>query len=127
MVWFHIPRGRDFWSWPPTIVALLVLLVFSGLSTSRVLRREWRLRTERKALEQEIRELRSERQAREARIQELMTPGGVERLAKETLGLKREGEEVAIVVPEEQATTTRAEPPGPWKRIWTYFLGFLFR
>lgn len=124
---FQLPRGREFWSWPPTIAVLLVMVVFLGASTARVLRRKLELRKEREALERKIQESRAERAALEERIRELRTPAGVERLAKEKLGLKLEGEEVVIVIPEEQATTVESTSERFWVRIWRFILQLFSR
>ena len=124
---FTIPRGRDFWIWPPTTAVLLVLVIFFVTGTARVLKREWLLRKERQALEQRIQELKAERVALEERIRELETPGGVERLAKEKLGLKLEGEEVVIVLPDSVATSAPAGPSTFWVRLTSFLQSLIPR
>lgn len=119
---FQVPRGRDFWSWPPTIVILVLLVVALGLSTARVLRREWHLRKERLALEAKLASLRQERSSLEEQIRELESPQGIERLAKEKLGVKLEGEEVTIVVPEERSTSTGSKMVSFWEHVWRFIL-----
>jgi len=103
-----IPRGRDFWSWPPAIVALALITAALATSAARIVIRERAIARERQTVEERIQALEAEKQRLEEAIRALESPEAVERLAKEQLNLKKEGEEVVVVVPERSAT---ASPP----------------
>lgn len=85
------------------------------------------LEDERKKKEQELAALVKERERLESEIAYLQGTGALEREAKSRLNYKRTGEEVVIVVPEEQkqATATGVMPRQSfWERIKNFFTSF---
>lgn len=117
MPYFQIPRGKDLFTWLPAIAVLAVLAGFLGWSSLKVFERYRGLKTERIKLEEKMRSLEAERLVLEEQIRELESPQGIERLAKEKLGLKNPGEEVVIVVPEERPESSAEIRPGFWAEI----------
>ncbi|OHA08715.1 MAG: hypothetical protein A3B37_02585 [Candidatus Sungbacteria bacterium RIFCSPLOWO2_01_FULL_59_16] len=120
-----IPRGRQLLVWPPTLVLLAVAVVFLGTSAARISIRAFGILREEHALAVKIRILESEKARLEETIRRLETPEAVERLAKEQLNLKRPGEEVVVVVPEERSTSTPAEKRLRFSELLPSWLGQL--
>lgn len=76
---------------------------------------ESRLSKETTVAENKIAALKEKNQALQAKIVELDTPQAVEREAKDHLNLKMSGEEVVVVVPEQD----QALPSAP-HRFWDF-------
>jgi cell division protein FtsB len=83
-------------------LALLALVIFSVLSENG-LGEYLRLRAQREKLQQELATLRAETSQLEARLEALRRdPFALEKLARERYNMRREGEEVLLLVPEER-------------------------
>lgn len=123
---FHIPRGKDFWSWPPVVILMLIAALLLSVSASRILVRERAVRAERIAAEREIARLEAEKNKLQTTLNALNSPESIERMAKERLNLKKPGEEVVVVT--QAASTGRAtlSAPGFWGRFVPDFLLSLF-
>ena len=115
---FKIPRGRDFWGWPPVMLTLAIIAVGLAVSSSRVSFRAWGIAGERRAMEERIRRLEDENKRLEESLRALGSSEIVERMAKEKLNLKQPGEEVVVVTP--PAAAASAFPRGE-----NFFLKFL--
>ena len=111
-IFSNIPRGRDFWGWPPVLLGLAVVAGLLTLSAIRIIAREREISRERAAIEAKLQALEAEKRRLEETIRELGSPEAVERIAKETLNLKKEGEEVVVVVPPESSTRTPPDERG---------------
>lgn len=93
-----IPRGRDFWGWPPLVFILTIIAVGLAISASRIGLRALNIAGERRASEERIRQLEAEKAGLEESLRALGSAEAVERMAKEKLNLKQPGEEVVVVV-----------------------------
>lgn len=80
------------------------------------------LRAERAAAEAKIEALRDERARLAARLAYLATPEAIEREAKEKFNLKKKGEQVVVVVPDETPRPT-VSSAGWWSKIKSFFGG----
>ena len=82
------------------------------------------LRQEYEANQKKIEELKKKKEELETRLTELKLPAVVEREAKGRLNLKRPGEEVVVVVPENIASTSAATSSSVWQRATSFFQKF---
>lgn len=76
------------------------------------------------SVDQNIRALTQKKEELEAKIKELETNEALERNAKESLGLKKPGEEVVVVVPGKKNVQSVSSPQpriGVWERIKQFF------
>lgn len=127
-----IPRGRDFWSWPPVILILAIIAGWLAVSSVRIGLRAWSIAGERRASEERIRQLEAEKAGLEESLRALGSAEAVERLAKEKLNLKQPGEEVVVVVrPGDAADSTSPGDQGFFLKLlpdWILqFIAFLNR
>ena len=117
----RIPSGKDFFSWPPVIVALALAALLLLSSAARIVARSRELRQERRTTAERIRALEADRLRLEESLGALESREALERLAKEKLGLKNPGEEVVVVLAEPAASGT---PPAP-DEARSFFIRFL--
>ena len=115
-----MPTGRDVWGWPPVLILIAVIAVALAASATRIILREESLRRERAAVRERIQELEAERERISQELGALASPDVIERLAKEDLNLKRVGEEVVVVVPDEGAGTGREQEPAAGRTLWDW-------
>lgn len=100
------------WVAPVAIAALIVVAAWSFYPVARMQYREER---EKQRLEQELSSLKERNSKLRAEVDRLKTPEGVEEVARENLGLVKEGENLYVVVDEQSmaATTTAAPDTAP--------------
>jgi len=114
------------------VLALLALAMFAGISAVRMTYRHFRIERDVGRIEAEIIRLQEEREEAERALVALDDLTAIERVARETLNLKREGEQVVVVVPsgvpeappegEAVISEPEQEPSNPVK-WWAYFFG----
>lgn len=123
----RIPRGRDFWAWPPVVVGLGLASALLVVSAGRIMLRERAVARERAMGEEKIRALQAEKVLLEEAIGAIADPETIERLAKAQLNLKNPEEEVVVVVPARGGTSA---PPRSGSTRFGWFtnswLGQLF-
>ncbi len=106
-------------------VLLLVAVVLS-LAAYRAVRQAVELGQEAEDGKKKINELAIKKQELETKIAELQTSEAQERLAKEKLNLKKNGEEVVVVVPDKNLSETKTTS-NSWMIKVRDFLGSLFK
>lgn len=77
-------------------------------------------------LEREYEDLKKRNQTLRREVEDLKTPQGVERVARETLGYTRPGENVYVVMPSGSGTATQAVSPAAAPDPVTQFLDAIF-
>ncbi|MBA4371149.1 MAG: hypothetical protein C0418_06195 [Coriobacteriaceae bacterium] len=93
---------------PLVAIAVIAVLAWTFYPVLRVQYREERTKAQ---LEAELGALKTRNAGLQTQVERLKTPEGVEDVARETLGLVREGERAYVVVDgEATATTARIEP-----------------
>lgn len=102
-------------------ILLLIVAAVVGYSSFSMVRFALGLYKESSDGEAKIRDLSAKETDLEVRTSEFKTPSSLEREAKEHLNLKRQGEEVVVVLPEKNsgAATTSS---GVWERIINFFI-----
>lgn len=123
---FKIKRGKELLVWPPAIAVLAAIAAILTFRSFDVFGRFGQLRSEREKIEERISFLEAERWVVAEQMLELASADGIERMAKEKLGLRNPGEEVAIVVAEEGTTTTPNANGGFWQRMRSFFRKLFF-
>lgn len=108
----------------PINIVLFCLTAVIVTGTVRITREAYLLRSEARAGEAKIAALMARKVALEARIAELETPEAIEREAKEKLNLKKRGETVVVVVPDDPADHDSPAPPGAWASVWGSAISF---
>jgi len=106
------------------VMAAVALLAWSLLPLGQRLEREEEVRE----LEQKVAALREENRVLREEIAHLKSDEYVEKLAREELGLVKEGESAYLVVPPPQAGEERSDESKPQKRertLWQKFGDFL--
>jgi len=102
---------------------LFILLFFSLvgfliISNWRINQRRSELISQISILEKEIKALEEKNKELKAGISEASSEAHLEEVARENLGLKRKGEEVAVILPPpEREEEGKAEEKGVWERI----------
>ena len=99
----------------------LCLVVVVAVGAVRITRETTVLRREARKGEEEIVALTARKAELEARITELETPEAIEREAKEKLNLKKRGETVVVVVPENPADQNASVQSGAWGSVLNFF------
>ena len=90
------------------LAAALIALVLFWVMSENGLGEYLRLRGQRETLQQELQTIQTQTDQLEARLEALRTkPFALEKLARERYNMRREGEEVLLLVPEERATASR--------------------
>ena len=118
MVWQKIKNSL------PINILIGICALAICIGAYRLVAETFGLRQEYEANQKKIEELKKKKEELEARLIELKNPAVVEREAKERLNLKRPGEEVVVVVPENIATTSAATSSKVWQRITSFFKKF---
>lgn len=96
------------WVVPIAIVALIIVAAWSFYPVARVQYREQR---EKARLESELASLQTRNEKLRDEVDRLKTPEGVEQVARESLGLVKDGESVYVVLDgDEQEATPTTEP-----------------
>ena len=111
----RIPRGRNFWAWPPVVLALALVTTLLVVSAGRIAWRARAITAERRALGERVLVLTAEVERLKRAITELEASAAVERLAKGQLNLKVPGEQVVIIREDARATVTPQRVTG-WPR-----------
>lgn len=88
---------------PLVVVLVLAVAVWSYYPVAKVQYREQR---EKARLEAELEGLKQRNQKLRAQVDRLKTPEGVEQVARESLGLVKQGENLYVVMDGEEATPT---------------------
>ena len=99
-----------------TLAVLWLLWLIWGIA-----RKEELARNAAKDTEGQLQVLMSRQKTLQANVVELKTARGEEATMRQTFGVARPGEEVIIVVPGKEATST---PPLPWWKKYFGWLGF---
>jgi len=119
-------------------VSIAVLVIIAAWSFYPVARMQYREEREKQRLEAELSSLKERNSKLRAEVDRLKTPEGVEEVARENLGLVKEGENLYVVLDGEQtdATTTAAPDTAPttaeiagvqapsWQRVLDMVFGF---
>lgn len=119
-------------------VSIAVLVIIAAWSFYPVARMQYREEREKQRLEAELSSLKERNSKLRAEVDRLKTPEGVEEVARESLGLVKEGENLYVVLDGEQtdATTTAAPDTAPttaditgmqassWQRVLDMVFGF---
>lgn len=109
-------------------VVIIILGLFFLNGMAQLARKSYALGAEQKKKEQELAALVKERERLEAEITYLKSAGALEREAKTRLNLKRPGEEVVIVVPEqERAHSATSVSAGGQTSLWDSVREWLLR
>ncbi len=96
---------------------LIILALIVGYSSFSMIRHAIELSREKKTGEMKIKELSGTKEKLEARIAEFGTPEALEREAKLRLNLKRKGEKVVVVLPEEKINGEASAPGFTWEKL----------
>lgn len=102
-------------------VALVGAVIFGLYKAYEMAAIERMLRKEALYTENKISELKREKDRLETALAELGTESVREREAKEHLNLKKAGETVVVVVPEEKKTGLQELPVSLWARVERFF------
>lgn len=128
MARFHttIPKGKDFWGWPPALALLFIAAVLLSASAIRIFIRASAIRGEQNALEDQIKKIEAENARLKESLRQTDSREAVERMAKEKLNLKQPGEEVVVVMPDAAAATSSPSRGGAFSRFLPAFLSQFF-
>lgn len=110
----------------PLNILFICLAAAVSVGAVRITRETMALRSEARRGEEKIAALAAEKARLTARIAELETPEAIEREAKEKLNLKKRGETVVVVVPE-QAGQDKTVGTGYWAGIVSFFSEMIAR
>lgn len=102
------PPVRLGWLAPVAIATLIIVAAWSFYPVARMQYREER---EKQRLEQELTSLKTRNSKLRAEVDRLKTPEGVEEVARENLGLVKEGENLYVVVDEQSMVATNTAAP----------------
>jgi cell division protein FtsB len=103
-------------SWP-VMTGAVILAILTGFSTGRLIWRARSILSDRAATEARIIELERERDRLKASIGTAADPEVTERAAKETLNLRKPGEQVVVVKPPAPVEETVENAPRWWESI----------
>lgn len=96
---------------------LIILAAIVGYSSFSMISRAVGLYRERKAGDEKIKELSEKKEELTARIAEFGTPEVLEREAKLRLNLKRKGEEVVVVLPDDKMSGRASTSDSLWDKL----------
>ena len=101
---------------------ILILLAMSvSYRAARMVGDIFTVRTKSKEITKKIEELTHKKQELELALAEIQTKEAVEREAKSRLNLKKQGEEVVVVVPEKKGSVPQDHPVSFWSRFISLF------
>lgn len=123
------------WIAPLSIAVLVIIAAWSFYPVARMQYHEER---EKQRLEQELSSLKERNSKLRAEVDRLKTPEGVEEVARESLGLVKEGENLYVVLEDGQTEPTTTidvdtapksasvgvEDDGGWQRVLDMLFGF---
>jgi len=99
-------------------ILVLVIIGFLVISNFKINQKRDELRSQIEALEKETRVLEEEKQRLKAGILEAQTEEYLERKARESLGLRKPGEEVVVVLPpKESQEDLKEEKKNFWQKL----------
>lgn len=121
-----IPKGKDFWGWPPALALLFVAAVLLSASAIRIFIRAGAIRGEQNEIEDRIKKIEAENERLKELLRQADSREAVERRAKEKLNLKQPGEEVVVVMPEQAAALSGGGEDDFFERLKMRVLQMLF-
>ena len=101
---------------------LLAIAVILSISAYRAVRQATQFSGETEENRKQIKELLGRKEKLEAKLTELQTPEAKERSAKERLNLKKIGEEVVVVLPEENKGEFATQEKSLWNKVGNFFI-----
>jgi cell division protein FtsB len=104
---------------PVTLLAAFFLLGWFGVQLWGVAQKAYALYGERKRLEAELASLQQKKSQLEEGLSRFQSEAYLEREAKSRLNLKKPGEQIVIIVPEEKQREAVITPPSFWSRFGT--------
>lgn len=120
-------QHQSLWEWMKGSLVINIFFVifagFAGYSAYSIFGQAFAVRREYQRTAGEIEALRAKKVNLEARIRELASPQALEREGKEFLNLKMPGEEVVVVVPEEEEAQEAELSGSWWERVRRMFGG----
>jgi cell division protein FtsL len=90
-------RHRSVWRSRATGAAIVLTLLLAVWTVYPVLRLQYQQQREVRSLETELAELKTRNEDLREQVEQLKTPEGVERVARESLGLVKPGEQAYVV------------------------------
>jgi cell division protein FtsB len=105
-------------------ILILILVVYVIFSVSRVLYQNYKVNKEVAALKVEIEELRKSNKEYADKILYYQSPSYREKIARERLGLQKEGEEVVVILPEErpkESEQKQEDKRANYQKWWDFF------
>ena len=102
-------------------VLLVCVAVGASYRAARMIHDAVVLRHQSADVTQKIEELKKKKQELEAYLAEIHTKEAVEREAKSRLNLKKPGEEVVVIIPEQKDTAVAGQSLGFWDKIKSFF------
>jgi cell division protein FtsB len=100
-----------------TLVVLLVLIILIAKGVFTLYLRNSESVTARENAEMKVKDLRDRKQLLSSEIEKLNQDDGVDQEIREKFNVIKPGENVVLIVPDEIATTTEANP-GIFTRFW---------
>lgn len=100
---------------------LLMVAIVLSVAAYRTVKQATQFSEETGENKEKIEGLLKKKEELEARLAELQTPEAKERSAKERLNLKKIGEEVVVVLPEETKEKLQTEDKSLWHKIRNFF------
>lgn len=111
-------------------ILLLILMVFLVIGLFEQFKKNYALNKSAGILENEVLEIEISNEKLKAQIDSFQDPKTIDREARERLNLKKEGEEVVIIIPNEKedlqeiiSTTKKSSNKSFWNRIKNWFGG----
>ena len=111
-------------------ILLLILIVFLAIGLSKQFKKTYSLNKAIDELEEKLTNTESENKNLKANIDSFQDPKTIDREARERLNLKKEGEEVVIIIPSEKEvspdiihTTSESSSKSFWNSIKNWFGG----
>lgn len=115
-------RIKDFFYSKPFLMILILILIFSLVSTFKVFKKMSLSRSEMKKSEERLIELEAKRTDLLAKISNIQTEEGLEREIRDKFSVAREDEKVVVIVPDEEVEPVFIEYK---KTIWQKIKDFL--
>lgn len=105
-------------------ILILFFFVYIVFSVSKVLYQNYKVNKEVAAMKSEIEELQKSNKEYAAKILYYQSPSYREKIARERLGLQKEGEEVVVILPEERPKETgdkETDNRKNYQKWWDFF------